>query len=273
MTVTTSWNVQNAQRDLQARRPPPTVRPVTTDFIKQSLRVPVDPVPPTPTLVVQPAPSLGDLTTDHLSTELAVMLPEREKPLLIHERQIFAEATAAAHNWIRRRKEKPGLSFVLVAGELPPTCTIKDHAGRVVDAAAFDGYGCGKTTIARAMFPSCNQVAVPVDEWRPPTPATTQSRFETILDLAERTGYGKSRVSPQFREELLSHRSAEVDHGGADLVAAFEGSDGIAGNRRKYILRTLRNQKDARSRDIPRDESADDSWGVLIPFELREATP
>lgn len=210
----TSWNLNNAQRELQARRPPPTIRPVTAGRIMQALRAPIGGEPSPIVTQTKPPIGLGDLRTDHLSTELTVSLPGRDKPLRVHERQIFTEAVAAAQNWIRRRQEKPGLSFVLVAGDLPETCRVTDHAGSVVNAK-FDGYGCGKTTIARAMFASCQQIATPLAEWRPPTPSSLRYLAER-LSISEEEALSRLEVA---RRECGRDNPAQVLPGGVWLTA------------------------------------------------------
>ncbi len=216
--MTVSWNVANAQKQLRARTPPPTMRQVNAALVSAAVHAPAkgdelravqNPAPP------PLAPSLSDLRTDHLSTELRVAWPGRDAPLLIREQQIFVEAIAAANYWVRHRRDKLGLSFVLVAGGLLPVCEITDHAGQKVDATAFDGYGCGKTTLARAMFASCQQIATPLSEWTPPTP-------NSLRYLANRLNISDNEAAAMLaaaRQKSQHDKPAQVLPGGVWLTA------------------------------------------------------
>lgn len=191
--MTVNWNMKNAQADLSTRRPRPTGRQVTPEFITQALRTPTEPVAAASPIVTKPHLGFGELKSDHLSSELSVAWPGRNDPVTIRERQIFSDTVAAAQNWVRKRKGTPGLSFVLVAGELPEACRVTDHTGQSINAAAFDGYGCGKTTIARAMYASSQHIAVPVEEWQPPT--STSLNY-----LAQRLGVTEEQARKTLEE-------------------------------------------------------------------------
>lgn len=216
--MTVSWNVANAQRELRARRPPPTTRQVDVTLIHAALRAPAtgdEPSVQQAQVASSQAQSLAGLRSDHLSSELKVVWPGRDEPLRIHERQIFTDAIAAANHWVRYRREKPGLSFVLVAGGLSPACEITDHAGQRVDAAAFDGYGCGKTTIARAMFDSCQQVATPLSDWTPPT-ATSLRYLAGRLNISDEEA---AAMLAAARQKSHHDKPSQVLPGGIWLTA------------------------------------------------------
>lgn len=110
-----------------------------------------------------------DLSTSHMLNCLSVFVGGNVvSDLIINERALFESAVIASWNWNRARKERPGLSFVLVSGVIPQTVdgyktVVTDENGRDLPVALFDGFGCGKTTIAEILYSSCKRIAVEED--------------------------------------------------------------------------------------------------------------
>lgn len=111
----------------------------------------------------------GDLSTSHMVEKLFIYMGEHKTTdQTINEKALFESAVIASWNWDKARKDRQGLSFVLVSGAIPPQVNgvdmiVTDENGRELPVELFDGFGCGKTTIAEILYSSCKRIAVEED--------------------------------------------------------------------------------------------------------------
>lgn len=170
-----------------------------------------NPKSPLSAAVTKRPKTLGVLVTDHLSSRLKVRDSGQESEY--SEKELLTRVLHGAAAWMDERKQRPGLAFVVVSGALPETAIVTDHKGRALSPELFDGFGCGKTTMAEIMYQSCSElISVPQNH-------DFTERIEGLRQAAD-DDPGLAYVAKQM--------NTSIDQARQNLIAAYEVHQGEA---------------------------------------------